>query len=49
MQYLINIEKNFTQLKFKDIQQMRSAYGIRIYNMLLSEIGQFLNKFSCSL
>lgn len=39
-QYLLNLKGNFTQLKFNDIQQMKSAYSIRIYNMLLAELKQ---------
>lgn len=40
MQYLLNLKKNFTQLKFSDIQRMKSAYSIRIYNMLIAELNQ---------
>lgn len=39
-EYLLGIRKNFTQLKFLDIQSMKSAYSIRIYNMLLCELKQ---------
>ncbi|CDF65968.1 replication initiation protein [Campylobacter fetus] len=49
MEYLVNLKQNFTQLKFKDIQQMRSAYSIRIYNMLMSEIGQNRTIFKINL
>ncbi|OCS42583.1 hypothetical protein CFVI02298_04425 [Campylobacter fetus subsp. venerealis cfvi02/298] len=49
MEYLVNLEKNFTQLKFKDIQQMQSAYSIRIYNMLMAEIGQNRTIFKMNL
>ena len=49
MEYLINLKQNFTQLKFKDIQQMKSAYSIRIYNMLMSEIGQNRTIFKINL
>lgn len=40
MQYLLEQKRDFTQLKFSDIQQMKSAYSIRIYNMLLCELKQ---------
>lgn len=40
MQYLIDQKRDFTQLKFSDIQQMKSAYSIRIYNMLICELKQ---------
>lgn len=40
MKYLLNLNKNFTQLKFSDIQRMKSAYSIRIYNMLIAELNQ---------
>lgn len=40
MQYLLEQKRNFTQLKFNDIQQMKSAYSIRIYNILLCELKQ---------
>lgn len=40
MQYLLDLKGNFTQLKFSDIQRMKSSYSIRIYNMLLSELKQ---------
>ncbi|AHE95250.1 replication initiation protein (plasmid) [Campylobacter fetus] len=49
MEYLVNLKQNFTQLKFKDIQQMKSAYSIRIYNMLMSEIGQNRTNFKINL
>ncbi|OCS40122.1 hypothetical protein CFVI92203_09160 [Campylobacter fetus subsp. venerealis cfvi92/203] len=48
-EYLVNLKQNFTQLKFKDIQQMKSAYSIRIYNMLMSEIGQNRTIFKINL
>lgn len=40
MEYLLDQKRDFTQLKFSDIQQMKSAYSIRIYNMLMCEIKQ---------
>lgn len=40
MQYLLEQKRDFTQLKFSDIQQMKSAYSIRIYNILLCELKQ---------
>lgn len=40
MEYLLQQNKNFTQLKFDDIQRMKSAYSIRIYNMLICELKQ---------
>lgn len=40
MEYLLEQKRDFTQLKFNDIQQMKSAYSIRIYNMLMCEIKQ---------
>ncbi|EOJ8125646.1 replication initiation protein, partial [Campylobacter jejuni] len=40
MQYLLEQKRDFTQLKFSDIQQMKSAYSIRIYNMLVCELKQ---------
>ncbi|EAK2073571.1 replication initiation protein [Campylobacter jejuni] len=40
MKYLLEQKRDFTQLKFSDIQQMKSAYSIRIYNMLLCELKQ---------
>ena len=40
MQYLIDQKRDFTQLKFSDIQRMKSAYSIRIYNMLICELKQ---------
>ena len=40
MQYFLDQKRNFTQLKFSDIQQMKSAYSIRIYNMLACELKQ---------
>ncbi|RTK05079.1 replication initiation protein [Campylobacter jejuni] len=40
MQYLLEQKRDFTQLKFNDIQNMKSAYSIRIYNMLLCELKQ---------
>lgn len=40
MEYLLKLDKNFTQLKFDDIQRMKSAYSIRIYNMLICELKQ---------
>ena len=40
MQYLLEQKRNFTQLKFNDIQRMKSAYSIRIYNILLCELKQ---------
>ncbi|MCM1222013.1 MAG: replication initiation protein [Lachnospiraceae bacterium] len=39
-EYLLDLKRDFTQLKFSDIQQMKSAYSIRIYNMLISELKQ---------
>lgn len=40
MQYFLDQKRDFTQLKFSDIQQMKSAYSIRIYNMLICELKQ---------
>lgn len=40
MQYLLDQKRDFTQLKFDDIQRMKSAYSIRIYNMLICELKQ---------
>lgn len=40
MQYLLDQKRDFTQLKFDDIQRMKSAYSIRIYNMLVCELKQ---------
>lgn len=40
MQYLLDQKRDFTQLKFNDIQSMKSAYSIRIYNMLICELKQ---------
>lgn len=48
-EYFVNLKQNFTQLKFRDIQQMRSAYSIRIYNMLMAEIGQNRTIFKMNL
>ncbi|EAK8496588.1 replication initiation protein [Campylobacter jejuni] len=39
-EYLLDQKRDFTQLKFSDIQQMKSAYSIRIYNMLVCELKQ---------
>ncbi|MBX7491552.1 replication initiation protein [Helicobacter turcicus] len=39
-EYLLDLKRDFTQLKFSDIQQMKSAYSIRIYNMLVCELKQ---------
>lgn len=39
-EYLLDLKRDFTQIKFKDIQKMRSAYSIRIYNMLVCELKQ---------
>lgn len=39
-EYLLDLKRDFTQLKFSDIQQMKSAYSIRIYNMLICELKQ---------
>ena len=36
-EYLLDQKRDFTQLKFSDIQQMKSAYSIRIYNMLVAK------------
>ena len=49
MEYMLQLERNFTQLKFKDIQRMKSAYSIRIYNMLLAEIKQNRKKLKLNL
>lgn len=49
MQYLLNLKGNFTQIKFSDIQRMKSSYSIRIYNMLLSELKQNKQTFEISL
>lgn len=40
MEYLLDLKRDFTQLKFDDIQRMKSAYSIRIYNMLVCELKQ---------
>ncbi|RAX56376.1 replication initiation protein [Helicobacter monodelphidis] len=40
VEYLLDLKRDFTQLKFSDIQQMKSAYSIRIYNMLICELKQ---------
>jgi plasmid replication initiation protein len=39
-EYLLDLKRDFTQLKFSDIQRMKSAYSIRIYNMLVCELKQ---------
>ena len=39
-EYLLDLKRDFTQLKFSDMQQMKSAYSIRIYNMLICELKQ---------
>lgn len=39
-QYFLDLKRDFTQLKFSDIQEMKSAYSIRIYNMLVCELKQ---------
>ena len=49
MQYLLDLKGNFTQLKFDDIQRMKSAYSIRIYNMLLAELKQNRQNFKINL
>ena len=49
MKYLTKITTNFTQVKIQDIQKMKSAYSIRIYNMLSSEIGQNRTVFKINL
>ncbi|MFY4725607.1 RepB family plasmid replication initiator protein [Campylobacter jejuni] len=38
--YLLDQKRDFTQLKFSDIQQMKSAYSIKIYNILVCELKQ---------
>lgn len=38
--YLLNINKNFTQIQIKNIRKMGSSYSIRIYVMLMCEICQ---------
>ena len=40
MTHLLNLNRDFTQIKFDDIQRMKSNYSIRIYNMLLCELKQ---------
>ncbi len=40
IEHFLKLNGKFTQLNFTDIQQMKSAYSIRIYNMLLCEIKQ---------
>lgn len=40
MEHLLNLNRDFTQIKFDDIQRMKSNYSIRIYNMLLCELKQ---------
>lgn len=40
MKYFLNLKRDFTQFKFDDIQRMKSAYSIRIYNMLICELKQ---------
>ena len=40
MKYLLDLKRDFTQLKFDDIQRMKSAYSIRIYNILVCELKQ---------
>ncbi|WP_139471204.1 replication initiation protein [Campylobacter armoricus] len=49
MEYLLEQKRDFTQLKFSDIQQMKSAYSIRIYNMLLCELKQNRQKLKINL
>lgn len=49
MQYLLDQKRDFTQLKFNDIQQMKSAYSIRIYNMLICELKQNKQSFKINL
>lgn len=49
MQYLLDQKRDFTQLKFNDIQDMKSAYSIRIYNMLLCELKQNRQSFKINL
>ena len=39
-EYLLDLKRDFTQLKFSDIQEMKSAYSIRIYSMLVCELKQ---------
>lgn len=48
-EYLLDLERDFTQLKFNDIQQMKSAYSIRIYNMLICELKQNRQSLKISL
>ncbi|EDP0209936.1 replication initiation protein [Campylobacter jejuni] len=49
MEYLLDQKRDFTQLKFNDIQDMKSAYSIRIYNMLLCELKQNRQSFKINL
>lgn len=49
MEYLLDLKRDFTQLKFSDIQQMKSAYSIRIYNMLICELKQNRQNLKISL
>ncbi|HED6852210.1 TPA: replication initiation protein, partial [Campylobacter coli] len=49
MEYLLDQKRDFTQLKFSDIQDMKSAYSIRIYNMLLCELKQNRQSFKINL
>ncbi len=49
MRYLLDQKRDFTQLKFSDIQDMKSAYSIRIYNMLLCELKQNRQSFKINL
>lgn len=48
-EYLLDLKRDFTQLKFSDIQQMKSAYSIRIYNMLICELKQNRQSLKMSL
>lgn len=49
MKYLLEQKRDFTQLKFSDMQDMKSAYSIRIYNMLLCELKQNRQSFKINL
>lgn len=40
LEHLLQLTKNFTSFKWHYIQPMKSQYGIRIYNILCSEIRQ---------
>lgn len=41
--YLLELQKNFTQYNIKDIMMLKSAYVIRLYELIISEYTQYKN------